>query len=93
MPARVLAARREGAWVRVRVHLDAVRVQPQEDGPPVPDPAWVVEWTWPATPPQGMTAATWGEAIRREVRAYVAEELARRDSSAAAPLAWEGAEP
>lgn len=57
-----------------RIHLDTTKVL----GDGSPDPAWVIEYTWSKTPPDGQTATEYLTACKREATLLAELELARR---------------
>jgi hypothetical protein len=88
MPKRLLVARERAADLYFLVHLDEIHRLP--DGRP--DPDWLLERTWPRTPPAGRTLAQYRADILRELRALADDALARRadDAGNAIPGVSEG---
>lgn len=93
MAAKVLKARDCGDSYYVEIHLDTAHTVSDDGGVQVPDPEWIVSYTFGRVPPAGMSAAQWLASIRTEVRAYVADELSRRSVDPGTALAFEGQAP
>lgn len=91
--AKVLKARDRGDSYYVEIHLDTAHTVSDDGGIQVPDPDWIVSYTFGRIPPEGMSAAQWLASIRAEVRAYVADELTRREPGIDTALAFEGQAP
>jgi hypothetical protein len=93
MTAKLLRARDHGTSFDYDVHIDTTKTVDDGTGNQVPDPSYVFTYRWSSTPPDGQTVDGYRKAIRRELRAYVADELARLADDPGLPFAEEGREP
>ncbi len=78
---KLLRARRYPDRIALTVHLDETKTV---EG--APDPDWVRTFTWPVTPPSGVTAANYLAAIKQEARLLCQQDLdARQEQSTSLP--------
>jgi hypothetical protein len=93
MTMRFLDTKRRGDTRRFLVWLDTTKTALDDKGVSVPDPGWTAAIEFPATPPEGLTAAAYRDLVVERVkgfaRAALAERLAR-DAVAGSDLAVAG---
>jgi hypothetical protein len=93
MPMRFLDTKRRGDTRRFLVWLDTSKTTLDDKGATIPDPDWTAAIEFPATPPEGMVAATYRDLVVERVKAFaraaLAERLAR-DAVAGSDLAATG---
>jgi hypothetical protein len=83
---KYLTAEQQAAQYFFRVHMDETKTL--EDG--TPDPAYVREYAWGLTPPEGQDEAEYLANIKREIGLLVDDELSRLNTPAPAPTPLAG---
>jgi hypothetical protein len=80
MTMRFLDTKRRGDTRRFLVWLDTSKTVLDDKGVAIPDPDWTVAIEFPATPPNGMAAATYRDMIVARVKGFARAALAERQA-------------
>ena len=67
---KLIVARDTGTEYHFVVHLDSAKTVKDESAKQIPDPAWLVEYTWPKDQPLAVS--------KREMKLLAELELAKR---------------
>jgi hypothetical protein len=93
MPMRFLDTKRRGDTRRFLIWLDTSKTALDNKGATVPDPDWTASIEFPATPPEGIVAATYRDMVTERVKGFARAALAERlsrDAAAGSDLAVTG---